>query len=70
MGGMEDLNGKINEAAVLLFKSFQPGTGIQNFGLVPRRLGREELYHFSFLVRLCGEMLAVVQMNVIRKWVV
>lgn len=60
MGGMEDLNRKINEAAVLLFKSLQPGTGIQNSGPVPRSLGREESYYFSFLVRLCGEMSAVV----------
>lgn len=70
MGGMEDLNGKKNETAVLLLKSLQPGTGIQNFGLVPRRLGREESHYFSFLVRLCGETLAAVQMNVIKKWVV
>lgn len=63
MGGMQNLDRKINESSVLFFKCSQPGPGIQkNSATVLRRFRKEESYWFFFFFfeSLCGEMLTVV----------
>lgn len=53
MGGMQNLDRKINEASVLFFKSSQPGPGIQkNSATVLRRFRKEESYWFFFFFKL------------------